>query len=85
MPPTVAAGHFQVALLTVTPTQDDPHSHTHSHTHTDEDLKIVVLTQSKHLFRYTVPKNISELSALQVSGEEAVVQCVLDDEALLEY
>lgn len=35
--------------------------------------------------RYNVPKNVSELSALQMSGEEAVVQCPLEDEALLEY
>lgn len=77
VPLSVAGGHFQVALLTVTPTADDPQ--------VDEDLKIVVVTQNKHLFRYNVPKNVSELSAQQMSGEEAVVLCALDDEALLEY
>ena len=38
---------FQVALLTVNPTgNDDPNSRQ------DEDLKVVVVTQNKHMFRY---------------------------------
>jgi hypothetical protein len=72
-----SGARFQVALLTVTPTADDPN--------VDEDLKLVVVTQNRHLFRYNVPKNVSELSAQQMSGEESVAQCVLDDEALLEH
>lgn len=82
VPVSVAASSFQVALVAVPPA--DPAQPAPAEE--EEDLKLVVVTRSRHMFRYNVPKNISELSALQLSGEEtATVQCVLDDEALLEY
>lgn len=47
--------------------------------------KIVAVTKTKQLFRFTVPANVQELTALQMTGEEStMIQCLLEDEAILE-
>jgi len=83
LPATALSGPFRAGIVRSVPTTADEQKGSAG----DEDpgLKVVVVTPNKLMFRYAVPRNISELTSQQKIGEDfSAVECTLEDEAVLE-